>query len=203
MDPIRKFLSINQKDLLEKTNNKIINQLWEKYCSGNISKWEMDSISYYNHEHELSKVDYYINDFSNFFSLPREPQPVTFFVPKNSNRKIPLFNIERICGTVLDKNKNKKTVTLLTKEGIVNVKIFGQVFTNYDKQISQIGADGKKHVIEKSIFTRGNKIIICGIRRDDFFIAKKYSNTPHHLVEQITEIMDDGTIIIKEERGED
>ena len=97
-------------------------------------------------------------------------------------------------GTVLDKNKMKKTVTLLTTSGVVIVKIFGDVFNHYDRQISEKGADGKKHVIEKSIFSRGNKLIITGIRRDDYFLAKKYSRTPYHLVEQITSIDENGKI---------
>ena len=91
-------------------------------------------------------------------------------------------------GTVLDRDKSKKTVTLLTKSGVVTVKIFGQVFANYDKQISVKGSDGKKHVIEKSFFSRGNKIVVSGIRREDSFCAKKYSKTPWHLVELITKI---------------
>jgi hypothetical protein len=70
------------------------------------------------------------------------------------------MKIFRIAGTVLDRDKAKKTVTLLTTDGVVTVKVFGQVFAHYDKLISERGADGKKHVIEKSIFNRGNKIIV-------------------------------------------
>ena len=94
-------------------------------------------------------------------------------------------------GTVLDRDKAKKIVTLLTKSGVVTVKIFGDVFTHYDRQLSEKGADGRKHVIEKSWFSRGNKIVVTGIRREDSFIAKKYSKTPYHLVEKITQINGD------------
>ena len=48
--------------------------------------------------------------------------------------------------------------------------------------------------MEKSAFSRGNKIIITGIREDDTFIAKKYKNTPYHRVELIDEIFDNGLI---------
>ena len=85
---------------------------------------------------------------------------------------------------------------------VVTVKIYGGVFSNYDKQISVRGPDGKKHVIEKSWFSRGNKIIVTGIRQENAFIAKKYSKTPYHLVELITDIKDDGSITVKEEREE-
>ena len=57
-------------------------------------------------------------------------------------------------------------------------------------------------IIEKSLFTRGNKIIVTGIRREDAFIAKKYSKTPFHLVEQIVDILPNGEITIRHERAE-
>ena len=85
-----------------------------------------------------------------------------------------MYKIDRIAGTVLDKDKAKGLVTLLTTSGVVNVKIFGPVFAMYDKRISEIGEDGKKHVIEESLLSRGNKIIVTGIRRGDSFICKKY-----------------------------
>ena len=72
--------------------------------------------------------------------------------------------------------------------------------TKNDKQISVKGADGKKHVIEKSIFSRGNKIIVTGVRRGDSFLAKTYARTPWHKVEQIVDISENGLLTIKAER---
>ena len=189
MDIIRPFIQNNNEELLNSINNKLRNDLWNKYCEGNISKWEMDSISCYIHEHELKGVKYSLYGFSSYPSLSQEPTVNYEFTSKQTGQKIPLFKIYRIIGTVLDKDKTKKTVNILTPEGaVVSVKIFGDAFTHYDKQISEKGADGKKHVVEKSWLSRGNKIIVTGIRREDNFIAKKYKNTPHHLVELITSI---------------
>ena len=98
----------------------------------------------------------------------------------------------------MDRDKLKKTITLLTREGVVTVKIFGDVFNHYDRQISERGADGKKHVIQKSFFSRGNKIIVTGIKREDSFQGKKYKSTPYHLVELIKDIKSDGTLITEE-----
>ena len=56
-------------------------------------------------------------------------------------------------------------------------------------------------MIEKSAFSRGNKIIVCGVRDGDAFRAKKYSKTPYHLVEQIIEVNPDGTMFTRS-RGE-
>ena len=61
---------------------------------------------------------------------------------------------------VIDKDKNKSTVTLLTTTGVVTVKVWKNQFAKWDKQISARGDDGKKHVLEKSFFQRGNKLII-------------------------------------------
>ena len=107
-------------------------------------------------------------------------------------------------GTVLDRDKNKNTVTLLTKRGVVNVKIYGNAFANYDKQISiKNPTTGKKQIYERSWFKRGNKIIVTGIRRgSNEFICKKYASTPYSLVELITKINNDGTIETQNERME-
>ena len=200
MDIIRPFIQKNNQELLDKVNNKLRQDLWDKYCLGNISKWEMDSISCYIHDHELKNLRNGFYGLSKFSELSENPIVSYEFRSKETGQKIPLFKINRIAGTVLDKDKNKKTVTLLTNDSVVTVKIFGDAFTHYDRQISEKGADGVKHVVEKSWLARGNKVIITGIRRDSDFIAKKYKNTPHHLVELITSIDDNGYIQTKLER---
>ena len=202
MDKIRPFIKDNNELLLNKVNWKLRQDLWDKYCLGNISKWEMDSISCYIHDHELKKVKNNFYGLSEYSRLPEYPIINYEFKSKETGQKIPLFKICRIAGTVLDKDKNKKTVTLLTNDSVVTVKIFGDAFTHYDRQISEKQADGTKKVIEKSWLSRGNKIIVTGIRREDNFIAKKYKNTPHHLVELITSIDDSGYIQTQKERIE-
>ena len=192
MDIIRPFIKDNNQLLLNEVNNRLMSDVWNKYCLGSISKWEMDSVSCYFHQHELQDVNYRLCGFSNFFELNEQPEIDRIIEIKG--KKIPLFKIHRICGTVLDRDKGKKMVTVLTREGVVNVRVFGEVFSYYDKQISERGADGKKHVIEKSTFSRGNKIIITGIRRDNEFVMKKYKNTPYHGIELITKINEDGTV---------
>ena len=200
MDIIRPYVKAHNEELLQSVNDTLISQTWDKYCKGNMSQWEMDAVSCYFNLHELEYVDKLSYGCNNFYSLPEEPEIDNIITIKG--KQIPLFKIRRIMGTVLDKNKTKKTVTLLTTDGVVTVKIFGDVFTHYDRQISEKGADGKKHVIEKSWFSRGNKIIVTGIRREDSFIAKKYSRTPYHLVELITDINQDGSIRVRGERAE-
>lgn len=198
MDIVRPFIQKHNEELLQAVNQKLTEEVWNKYCLGNVSKWEMDSVSFYSHEHELANAKMYYYNIDDFYEMPENPEIDRVINIKG--KQIPLFKIKRIAGTVLDKNKDKKTVTLLTTSGVVTVKIYGGVFSYYDKQLSERGADGKKHVIEKSWLSRGNKIIVTGIRQEDSFVAKKYSRTPYHLVEVITEINDNGTLVTRGER---
>ena len=198
---LRDFIKVNKSELLNKLNNMLTAEVWDKYCLGSVSKWEMDSVSFYSHEHELKGLRTELYDISNFSKLPEEPIVESTF-PTKDGKRIPLFKICRIAGTVLGKDKNKNMVTLLTESGVVTVKIFGDVFSYYDKQISEKGLDGHKHVLERSWFTRGNKVVITGIRRGETFVAKKYSRTPYHLVELVTSF-EDGFITLKGKRHGD
>jgi DNA polymerase-3 subunit alpha len=192
MDKVRDYIKINKSELLNKLNTTLYNEQYDKYCSGNLSKWEMDSISFYNHEHELANVSQRQYGWVNFFKLKEEPEIDNVFNTPDG-KQIPLYKIVRIAGTVLDKDKNKKLLSILTTDGVVTVKLFGDAFTKYDRQISEKNElTGKKKVIEKSMFARGSIIVVTGIRRGDAFIAKKYKRTPYHLVEKIVNIDEDG-----------
>ena len=199
MSIVRPFVQKNAADLLVSVNTRLTQDTWDKYCLGSLSKWEMDSVSFYSHEHELTNLDTDRYELTDFADLPEDP--IVDRVIPIKGKQVPILKLFRIFGTVLDRDKSKKTVTLLTTSGVVTVKIYGGVFAQYDKQISERGADGKKHVIEKSMFSRGNKIIVIGVRDGDSFRAKKYSRTPFHLVEQIVEVHNDGTMITRS-RGE-
>ena len=201
MDQIRPWIKQNSTKLLEQVNERLMSDMWNKYCLGSLSKWEMDSISCYQHQHELANVDFNNYNISNFYDL--NENPTIDRVLQIKGKEIPIFKIYRIAGTVLDRDKQKKTITLLTTEGVVTVKIFGEVFSYYDKQISEKGADGHKHIIRKSDFSRGNKLIITGIRRDESFHGKKYKSTPYHLVDLIQEVKEDGTLVINNRREEE
>ena len=161
----------------------------------------MDSLSFYYHEHELSKLKndaYYIDDF---FKIDDNDFEGSFKTKDGTNIK--LYKIHRIAGTIIDKDKNKSTVSSLTTTGVVIVKIWKNQFAIWDKQISEKDNEGKKHVVEKSWFTRGNKMIITGIKRDGTFVPKKYKSTPFPLFERIEELSDDGFILSsKTERAE-
>lgn len=199
MDIIRPYVKEHNAELLSSVNNRLTSDMWNKYCTGNISKWEMDSVSFYSHPHELAAINNELYGIEDFFSLSEQPE-IDRYIPIKG-KQVPLFKLKRIAGTVLDRDKAKKTVTLLTTTGVVMVKVYG-CFENYDRQISEKGPDGKKHVIEKSAFSRGNKIIVTGIRSENDFIAKVYKSTPWHRIEQIVDINGE-RLMIKADRGEE
>ena len=155
--------------MLKKLNDAIVREQWDKYALGSVSKWEMDSVSFYSHEHELDNINFKIADF---FKLPEEPK-VEYTFPGAHGQEIKVFKLEFIVGTVIDKNKLKNTVTLLTPTGVVTVKVYKNQYSLFDKQLSERGEDGKKHVVEKSWFSKGTLLLVQGIRRGDNFIPKK------------------------------
>ena len=193
MEPVRVWMKANQEEILYSLNQRLFDETAEKYAQGNISKWEMDSLSFYYHDHELAKLKTLVYDIDDYESLEEE-EIDRQFTTKDGD-EITMFKIHRIAGTVIDKNKAKSSVTLLTTSGVVTVKVWKNQFSAWDKQISEKGSDGKKHVIEKSWFTRGTKLIITGIKRENTFIPKKYKSTSYPLFEKIEELSDDGFIL--------
>ena len=203
MDKIRPFVQKNNAQLLKDVNARLTQDMWDKYCKGSISKWEMDSISCYIHEHELfdANAEGAVH-FDLYSELDEEPQ--INYIATIKGKSVPISYINRIIGTVLDRDKTKKTVSLLTPDaGVVNVKIYGGCFQVYDRQISEKGADGKKHVLEKSAFSRGNKIIVTGVRTGESdFLCKKYKSTPFHRVEMIEDVID-GNLVTRAREEEE
>lgn len=192
MEPVKKWLQNNQEEILAELNKCLYNEIYNKYASGNISKWEMDSLSFYYHDHELAHLNNIAYGIVDYTKLPNEPIVEKTFQTRDG-KEIEMFQLCRIAGTVIDKDKNKGTVTILTTTGVVPVKVWKNQFANWDRRIFTKNSNGKKTIIEDSWFARGNKIIITGIRKDDCFIPKKYKSTSYPIFEKIIS-MDNGFI---------
>lgn len=175
-------------------------ELAEKYCQGTLSKWEMDSLSFYYTGHELSCINSATYHISPFDDIPEEPVVIgtESRTDKKTGKEISWdkYQLYRIAGTVLDRDNNKHTVTLLTTNGVVTVKLYAGAYAHYNKQISENGS-----VLEKSWFTRGNLLLITGIRRGDNFIPKKYRDSIYnHTICLISKVNDNGTLDLVLER---
>ena len=197
MNPMRDYIKAHKDELLEKLNNALYKEMFDKYATGSVSHWEMEAVSFYNHPHELAESQHLYDDF---FKLPEEPEVDYTFTGKDGN-EVRVYKLRRIIGTVIDKSKMKNTVTLLTPTGVVNVKIYKNQYAGYDKQLSERGVDGKKHVKEKSWFSRGSLLMVQGIKRGQDFIPKKRKDSYYPIISKITEIHDDGTLEFQTERA--
>ena len=183
-------------DFNKKCYNIAMTELWDKYCQGTISTWEMDSLSYYSHPHELANVNAEKYGVSSFFDLPEQPEVIGYF-----DNEVPQYRLTRIMGTVIDKNKIRHTVSLLTPQGIVNVKFYERAFNEFNQQISVQDSEGKKTILEKTWFTKGVLLLVTGMRRDDNFVAKRYKNSVFStLLSRIKTITPEGNLILQTER---
>lgn len=195
---------------VEAYNQCLLYETIEKYADGSIAKWEMDSLSIYcTQNHELNNISKKLYGIVDFFKEPEIPQSYDFYSryikqPDGTviKKDYPKNKIVRIAGTIIDKNKDRHMITLLTPTGVVAVKFNKGQFAFYDRQISEVDENGTKFVQEKSWFTRGNKVILCGCRSENQFIAKKYSDTVwKHTCNLITAVNSDGTIQVNVDRG--
>lgn len=197
MDNFRAWINADKENILDNLNAVIFEEDWEKYAKGNVSSWEMEALCFYYHDHELTDINIEKYGLKSFFQLPEEPV-VERYVGKKV--QIPIFRLAKICGTCIAKNKTKNTVYLLTTDGVVAVKFRQEHFSLFDKQISERQADGKKKIVEKSWFNRGNMIVVQGYRRGQEFIAKKYAASGGHQLYHIDEVTENGNLILRSER---
>lgn len=200
MNTARNWLKNNQEELLNEYNEKLFNEQWKKYCLGTISKWEMDSMSYYWHDHELEHIQERRYGVSNFSELPEEPMIDKIY--NFNGREVPTYKITKIVGTCIDKNNTKGTFTLLTPDGeVVDIRLSNEHYALYNKQISEVQPDGSKKVKEKSWFSRGNKLMVVGFRRGSNFVPKKYKSTPEkHRLFLITDVNEKGEMLFTSAR---
>lgn len=183
-----------------------VNEWKEKYCQGGLSRWEMDSLGCYAESpHELARVDRERYNIHSFDSLPETPV-VTAYKKNKAGVSVPLYQLSRIAGTVLNADKQKHIVSILTPEGVVDIKLYQMTFVHYNKRISNIDSKGKKVVVEKSWFTRGNQLLITGFRRDTMFVPKRdFERGFSYCVQLITDVRSGGELVLKNQRekGED
>src|SRR5699024_204182 len=162
---------------------------------GTYSKWEMETLSFYYHEHELAGVNSDLYEIVNFSELPETAEIESY--NKYKGRDIPKYKLYNICGTVIAKNPTKHMVTLITTDGsVVSVKYHSGSYSHYAKTVKK---DGK--VVEKSWFEKGNHLLVHGFRRGGQFVAKKYKDSKTSTTTKLIEaVHDDGLLTYKLER---
>ncbi len=139
--------------------------MWRENCLGNISSWEMEVYYSYFGTHELDLMpieEYY--DLDNFFDMNEQPEIERYYKKTidGEKKEFPIYKITRIGGTVIAKDRTRHYVTLLTKEGVVNVKLNKGQYAYYTA----------KYEGDDSWFERGNILIVTGYRKGLNFNAK-------------------------------
>lgn len=192
------FELMSDREFIRKFNQGQFYELWNDHAgSANVSKWEMESVSYYSSEHEMQNVDYSRYGISRFADLSEIPIVAEEYEWRG--RPMKNYQLFNIVGTVLHKDSNKNTVTVLTPDSVVTCKLYGGKYSFYDRQISS-NTNGKKTVMEKSWFTRGNLLMLSGFRREDQFVLKAPKG--QHTINLITEVREaDGTLGLQSERA--
>ena len=186
MDSAREWLKENHKDVLDDFNKILFHEAWEKYAQGTVSAWEMESLCFYYHPHELIDVDVEKYGIVDFNKLPPTPQVEYFF--KRAGKQIPIYKTYKIIGTVIGKNDSRSSISLLTTSGVVNVKFTKDYFAMFNRRLSERQEDGRKKIVEEGWFTRGTKVLVTGFRRDDTFQTKTYKHTPTHQLYKIIKV---------------
>lgn len=195
-ETVREWLQ--KEDVVREFNKRGFIKLWVENAKGSTSKWEMEAVSFYNGPHELDVVDYKKYGIDRLKDIPINP--VVVGKNKWNGREYNKYKLHTIVGTVLDRDNVKHTVSLLTSDGVIICKYYSGQFSHYNRQVSKV-KNGKKIVLEKSWFTRGNLLMITGFRRGEQFVAKTYSDSPQrHTTSLITEVRKDGSIGLKFER---
>lgn len=193
---------LESEETLNRLNEAILDDEYKKYMSGDIRRWEFESMSTYKFgTHELDKANLKKYNIVNFNEISEQPIIIDCGVSSKGftwNK----FETNLIAGTIVDKDKNNSYISLLTQDGLIGVRFNKGQFSFYDKNISYINDKGKKVTTDKSWFTRGTKLIIQGIRVEDEFRAKKYSDSVlEHTVIKINNIKDNGDLEVQLERN--
>ena len=172
--PLKEWIGTNEAiDLFYEAEIEFEKQkIRDKYCEGSLSKWEMQALHYYYNDHELKNVNTAYHSISKFEELPEQPVVLGTKMGRNGT-EYPVFQLTNICGTVTNADNNKHIVTILTNFGeVVDIKFYKEQYNDYNKTISQVDANGKKTVQDKSWFDRGNLLIVSGYRRENSFVPR-------------------------------
>ena len=203
IDPFIQFL--NSQTGLDFYHNWEVSQeldkLKEKYDFNNsVASWEMEQVSFYHSPHELKNVNKEIYQIRDFNNLPEEPEYEEY--EKNGQTIKTTKNVCGIAGTVVGSNNTKNIISLLTPYGVVDVKLYRDLYNKFKAKISVIDVTGKKKTtIDDSWFKRGTKLLVYGFRRENMFVGKQVKiNGQNACILLIEEILPSGRLKVRSYR---
>ena len=172
MDTLKGWFKENEQELKEGIQEKEIEKLWEQYCIGNNSSWEMEVLGFYHSPHEL-------------LGLQADTVSIKNLIDGDYKHQV------NIAGTVLGKDAYKHMVTILTVDGVIDLKFSNEQFAKYNRIISKV-VDGSKKVLERSWFIKGTLVYVRGFKMGETFRVKQIS--------KIISIKDNGKAVMTKYR---
>lgn len=187
VETLKNYIKTNEKVLLEKLNKKLFEEQWEKYKMDSESQGEMQSTRVYIGEHELNNY-HFVPETTPLDEIEPEKIVGNFFI---KGKFFPKYEIYTIVGTVINKDKLKNAITLLTPQGPIDVKVWKNTFALYDQKVVDF-KDGKKVLIQDSFFEIGTHLMVTGVLKGTTFVPKKYKGTPVKEVIMKINLLDKG-----------
>ena len=171
MTVLKNYISKHHDELLKMLNDTLFFAEYNKYCSGDNEQWELDSLNFYFAKHPLTKV---IPQLIRETNIPVDrvedivegAQEGEFFI---KGKIIPRMKLYTIAGTVIDKDKVKGLVTLQCPSGVVNLKLYKDLFATF------VAVDEENY--QDSFFEKGTHLLVTGIQRGATFVPKVYKST--------------------------
>ena len=176
---IKNYIKDNHDLLLQKLNDKLIDDEYNKYCSGNEETWQLDSLNFFFNSHPLAKAipqlelqtEIHVNKIN---EIVEGAQEGTFFI---KGKVIPKMKLYTIAGTVIDRDKVKGTVTIQCPDGVVTLKLYKDLYSTFVAVDEESGQD--------SFFEKGINLLVTGVQRGSTFVPKTYKNTGRKSVMKI------------------
>ena len=175
MTKVKNYIKLNHDELLNRLNNRLFSDEWQKYCSGDRLQWELDSLNFYFSGHPLKTAISEMNIAVDRVNDIVEGAVDGFFLIKG--KQIPKMKLYTLAGTVIDRDKVKGLVTMQTPDGVVNIKCYKDLYAIYAQTISEVDENGNKEIEEESFFEKGVHLLVTGIQRGSTFIPKVYKQT--------------------------
>lgn len=167
MAKFKEWLSEHNEELIGQVQERDVEAIWNQYCQGKQNTWEMEVLGFYYKHHELE-------------GIVVEGLTRSKYLTEGSYRDLSL-----IAGTVLGKDAYKHTVTILTTDGVIDLKFQNEQFAKYNRTISEV-RDGTKKVLERSWFIKGTLVLVRGFKSGETFRVKQ--------IEKIIEIAPNGRV---------
>ena len=93
------------------------------------------------------------------------------------DKLIPKMRLYTIAGTVIDRDKTKSLVTIQTPTGVIDLKVYKDLYATFVNVIGEVNEAGDKVIEQDSFFEKGVHLLVTGIKRGSTFVPKVYKST--------------------------